>query len=286
VSRTVTNSEPVTTTLFSPLQLRPRALLSQLSAGFARWMTAYVVPFRSLVTEHRTAVVVQSLALDYATPNLTFDDAVWLTAETRMATGESGEWLHLWTDVRSGDRTVAEGRLRIRVLELAGEESLAARPGTLPETLRDCFTADERLPDDARKVLRIDKPPMPDEEAIGARHWRLPLLRSQCELADQWSFVEMVELATCARDRLYTTDDCPAPAVRDALGAPLHSVRAVFRKPMFLFDECAVTTSARASATGPELVFTHDFAPVDARRSHLTVWETLTTRPGAPRHDR
>ncbi len=35
------------------------------------------------------------------------------------------------------------------------------------------------------------------EVTLPAQEWRTPLLRSHCDVADQWSFVEMTQLATC-----------------------------------------------------------------------------------------
>lgn len=268
--------------MFSPLQLRPRPLLTMMSGGFARWMATYVAPFGELISEHRTAVVVQSLEIDYAYPSLRFEDAVWLTAVTRMRTFECAEWLHLTTDFQSGDRLVARGRLMIRVLALAGDESLAARPSALSAGLRRRFAHDEVIPAEERRALAGSAPAMAGEEILPAQEWRTPLLRSHCEVADQWSFVEMAELATCARERLFTTGMAASPVVRNALSSPFRNLRAVFRRPMFVFDECAVTTSARPAPDGAGVVFVHNAGPVSSSRPHLTVWETLY--PGSNDH--
>lgn len=280
--REVASTEPVTTTMFSPLQLRPRSLLSTMSGGFARWMAAYVAPFGELVADHHTAVVVQSLEIDYTAPNLRFEEAAWLTAVTRMRTFDCAEWLHLTTDFRSGNRLVATGRLMIRVLALAGDASLAARPGALSAGLRRRFADDEVIPAEERRALAGSAPAMAGETLLPAQEWRTPLLRSHCEVADQWSFVEMVELATCARERLFTTGPASSAVVREALGSPFRNLRAVFRRPMFVFDECVITTAARPARDGAGVVFIHNAGPASSARAHLTVWETLY--PGSREH--
>lgn len=261
--------------MFSPSQLRPRSLLTMMSGGFARWMATHVAPFGELIAEHHTAVVVQSLEIDYAYPSLRFEDAVWLSAATRMRTFECAEWLHLTTDFRAGDRLVARGRLMIRVLALAGDESLAARPSVLSARLRRRFADDEVIPAEERRNFAGSAPAMVGEMILPAQEWRTPLLRSHCEVADQWSFVEMAEVATCARERLFTTEMASSPVVREALSSLCRNVRAVFRRPMFVFDECAITTAARPAADGAGVVFIHNVSPVSSSRPHLTVWETL-----------
>lgn len=280
--REVSFTEPITTTLFSPLQLRPRALLTLLSSSFARWMATYVAPFRQLIAEHHTAVVVQSLAVDYETPDLKFEDADWLTVRTHMSITESGEWLYLSTNYLAEQRTVAHGRLVMRVLELAGDESLAARPGALPPHLRGLFESDEVVPTDVRRTFRVSRPSTIGDEIVPPQKWHTTLFRSHCEVADQWSFVEMPELTTCARERLFSADLSSSQIRRNSLlGAPFRNLRAVFRKPMFVLDECCVTTSAaRLAPPHDDLIFTHNVTQAASSRPHLTVWETLAAPSG------
>lgn len=274
--REVSVTEPVTTTMFSPLQMRPRSLLTMVASGFARWMATYSAPFPELIAEHHTAVVVQSLSVDYNQPDLRFEDAAWLTVVTGLTMDDSGERLYLSTAFRAGNRAIAHSLLGLRVLSLAGDESLAARPSALPARLREHFAPEEIVVRSAQSALHPSPPALNCEELISAQEWRTPLLRSHCEVADQWSFIEMIELATCARERLFAVGLSSSPVLRDALGTPFLSLRARFRKPMFVFDECQITTSTKTTPTGGNLVFIHEFKTESATRSHLTVWETLS----------
>ncbi|MBP2404618.1 hypothetical protein [Streptomyces syringium] len=278
-ARETTFREPLYTTQFSPLQLRPRALLDLAANGFARWLAEHLTPFPHLLHEHRTAVVVRIARIDYAAPDLRFADASWLDVQVRVTTGGSGEWLVLSMDYAAGGRVAARVRLVMRVLSVAEPESLAAQPGVLPPALLAEFTGAERLPsDEFREQSRIRQPFDLGAELITPQEWETTLSRSQCEVADQWSFVEMIELATSARERLFTAADSalPADTVRPAVRAPVRSLVAFFQRPMFVFDACRTITRAHHARQGGGTVFRHDIGHAGAARTAgLRVWELL-----------
>jgi hypothetical protein len=110
------------------------------------------------------------------------------------------------------------------------------------------------------------------QQMFGSQEWLTPLFRSHCELADQWSFIEMLELATLARERFFAYDGS-SPVARDAVRAPVRDVGAVFRRPMFVFDECRVVTSTHRAAQNGNVVFLHQMDRSALRRTHLTIWE-------------
>ncbi|KPC60782.1 hypothetical protein [Streptomyces chattanoogensis] len=118
--------EPLWTTQFSPLQLRPRALSDLAINGFARYLAEHLVPFPALVHKHGTAVVVRSLRLDYVAPDLCFAHAPWLDVGVRMTASVRGEWLGITLDYRTDDRPAARARLVLRVLTVADPDSLSA----------------------------------------------------------------------------------------------------------------------------------------------------------------
>ena len=278
MTREITFTEPVVTTQFSVHQLRPRALAGLMLGGFARWMDAHVVSFPQLIDEYNSAVVIRSLLIDYQRPDLRFTEAAWLTIRVRMRVSTDADWLLVGLDYLAGERLAARGRLVLRVVSVGGDESLAATPGVLPDTLRSLFKADEVHPFTGTSTFRDPMPPLMTEQALGAQEWLTPLFRSHCEVADQWSFIEMLELATLARERFFARDDSP-PVARDAVRAPVRSVGAVFRRPMFVFDECRVVTSARRVEQNGHVVFLHQMDRSALRKTHLTVWEVLDTTP-------
>ncbi|MGW1198634.1 hypothetical protein ACWD4B_22760 [Streptomyces sp. NPDC002536] len=275
-ARDTTFREPLYPTRFSPLQLRPRALFDLAANGLARWFAEHLTPFPHLVHKHRTAVVVRTARLDYTTPDLRFADTPWLDVRARLATDGPGEWLVLTMDYEAGGRTAARVRLVLRVLGVAEPGTLSAEPGALPPDLLAGFTAAERLsPHTFREQARTRQPFALGPELLAPREWETTLLRSQCEVADQWSFIEMIELATTARERLFTT---PGPTVLPAVRAPIRSLVAFFRRPMFVFDTCRTVTHTHHTPQPGRTVFRHDIAHADPSRTAaatLRVWELL-----------
>ncbi|GHF28913.1 hypothetical protein [Streptomyces morookaense] len=267
--------EPLYPTRFSPLQLRPRTLLDLAVNGLARWLAEHLTPFPHLVHKHRTAIVVRTLRLDCTTPDLRFADTPWLDVRARLATTGSGEWLVLSLAYEAGGRTAARARLVLRVLAVAEPETLSAEPGALPPDLLAGFTEAERLPPDAlRELARTRQPFGLGTELLAPQEWETTLSRSQCEVADQWSFIEMIELATTARERLSTTTGPALPAAH----APVRSLAAFFQRPMFVFDTCRTVTRAHHAPRGGRTVFRHDIghaAPPRTAAAGLRVWELL-----------
>jgi len=269
VPRRISCTEPSATTMFSPLQLRPRMLLSHVSAGFSRWLAEYVTPFPTMLDTYGSAVVVTAVRIDYAVPCPGFSDAPWLTVHVGLRIDPSGKRMHVEIDCTADGRPVAHVSTTLRVLTVADGDSLSASPGVLHPELREAFTPDE--------TVDIPKPATPSTEGptlvLPPREWRTFISRSHAELADQWSFIEMIELATQARDRLFTENlHAPLPP-HQVIGTPTRTLQAAFHRPMFVYDPCAITTSAHRTPDG--LHFHHHIGPPDAPQPHLTVWETL-----------
>ncbi|WP_211337728.1 MULTISPECIES: hypothetical protein [Lentzea] len=257
--------------MFSPLQLRPRTLLGLVSPCLARWLAEYVTTFPAMVETYRSAVVVSSLRIDYATPYLRFTDAPWLTVRSGLRIDQRGEWLQVDIDCVADDRSVARVTATMRVLTVTDASSLAASPGVLHPDLLKRFTPAETMtavpPPHSRPTL-----PAP---VLAPQHWQTFISRSHAEVADQWSFVEMVELATQARERLYVENlHDPLPSCH-VVGTPTQILRAVFLRPMFVYDPCQVISSAHLDPDTSTLCFRHQIGHPSAPRPHLTVWETL-----------
>ncbi|MEU8763600.1 hypothetical protein [Streptomyces sp. NPDC048659] len=320
--RPITFTDPVRTTQFSPRQLRPRAVLDLAFNGFARWMEAHLVPFPRLLHAHHRALAVQSLRIDYRAPDPVFADYTdrpRLTARTSVTFSDCGGFAAVelscaapggrgWRDGpgdeggcpgRDGEgpgagrhtgREAVRARLIARILELQDAASMSALPGTLPPELRSLLSADGlgpaaglRSPDLRPDPFGADATP-----AVLARDWRTSLHRGHCEVADQWSFVEMTELAAQARERLYTVgppgappDTPPPPAALDAVRLPLRALVAVFHRPLFVFDACRVRTTAHTPVPAVGPVYRHEVYADGggARRDgrpHLRVWELLS----------
>ncbi|GHE38248.1 hypothetical protein GCM10017673_45750 [Streptosporangium violaceochromogenes] len=268
--------EAVYTTQFSALQLRPRTLLDLAVNGLARYMAEHLTPFPSFVHHHNTSVVVRTVYLDYTPPDLHFADAPWLEMHVGMVASGTGEWLSLTVDYQAGDRPVARVRLILRVVTVVDPSSLAAQPGRLPESLLARFPADRRQPAKAFLGQARAAPPFPaGPQLFATQRHETTLTRTHCEVADQWSFVEMVEMATVARERLFETLGPSNDVVHQAIGAPVRRLIASYRRPMFVFDRCHTLTQAHRSPDAKHTVFEHTFQTPVGDKPHLHVWEIL-----------
>jgi hypothetical protein len=269
--REISYTEPVVTTMFSPLQLRPRTLLGLVSPCLARWLAEYVTTFPAMVDTYRSAVVVASLRIVYAAPHLRFTDASWLTVRSGLRVDRRGEWLQVDIDCAAGDRSVAQVGATMRVLTVTDGGSLAASPGVLHPDLRKRFTPAETV----TAFPQPDPEPTLAAAVVPPQCWQTFISRSHAEVADQWSFVEMVELATQARERLFVEHRHDPLPSRHVVGTPTRTLRAVFLRPMFVYDPCQVTSSAHLDRDTSTLCFRHQIGHPSSPRPQLTVWETL-----------
>ncbi|WP_197366935.1 hypothetical protein, partial [Streptomyces clavuligerus] len=218
--RTVTFHHPTDPTQFGPEQLRPRVLLGMVMTTLARWLAEHLVPYSRLMYEHRTAFVFSTVHLTYAEPSVRFADADSLQITGAVAVSESATYLRVTaeiTSLRYGHpdevRPVGSLHAALRVVTVAETEALSAEPGALPGPLFRAFRPDEIYAPDRAAIARAAALPEGTELFRAPGH-EVTLCRSHCELADQWSFSEVVEVATTARERLFTDPAVPAPVRR------------------------------------------------------------------------
>jgi hypothetical protein len=100
---------------------------------------------------------------------------------------------------------------------------------------------------------------------------RHPLLihRHDCEVADQWSFIEIPSHAEAARECLVMERAADVPALSATMTNPLRSVHAEIRKPLFVLDEATIATSVHRS--GDEIGVIHRLC--SATEEHAVVVE-------------
>src|SRR5688572_27204171 len=86
---------PVDTSLFTPLQLQPRAVLWMAMTGWARWLSEHwEMSFPRLLDEHGIGMVVAGFDVDYLRPFSFFDSGA-LIAMVRVRVREDGALLFL-----------------------------------------------------------------------------------------------------------------------------------------------------------------------------------------------
>ncbi|MGW0995652.1 hypothetical protein [Streptomyces sp. NPDC002520] len=245
-------------------------------SGLARWLATHLVPYPDLLGKHHTGLVAAAVRLDYDRPHLRFHDADWLTATVTLEVSETGTWMRLRTKVTTPAGPAATAVLELRPVNLGDErESMSALAGCLPEQLLSAFAVEERFTADPRAATRAAVPPKSGAELSEAAQYPLQLYRSHCEVADQWSFIEMSELFTQARERMFFGHPQPPDRLRLAVSAPVRSFSALLRRPMYSFDECTGTTRAFDAPNG--VVFVHALRRSSATGPNISAWELIET---------
>lgn len=221
----------------SPQQVHPWSMLGLGMSGWARWLGAHLVPFRALVREHQTGVVIVGFDLEYLAPFTFFDaDAFELTVTARVR--DDGRLLWFELSFVGPQGRWARASVVGRVVRINDGTSLAAQPAALPGPLLERFLPADRFGGSVPRVLepRIRDVPWSDEASSPLR-----VHRGHCEAADQWSFTELPRIVADAREAwaLRASDD---PRARIGLGTPVRRLIAELTRPLYIFDAATVTT--------------------------------------------
>jgi hypothetical protein len=243
-------------------------------AGWAHFLLMHVKSFRTLLQVHHFGVVVVGIVIDYHEPLTFFDcDTLLTTAGVRLRKG--GDLLELSVTVDGAGRRAATVLLTLMPLVVSDGEDLGARPEKMSQKLLDtfAFSADET-------DLSTPARPMPGL----LRQWQnvqifcqgktaFCLHRTLCEVADQWSFIEVPALCGAGRESLILAQAKDRPQLRAGLSRPLRRLVAELQKPYFVFDEGFVET--RAYELSETLTFVHELRAKRSPNPHGTIIETF-----------
>jgi len=241
--RHVRFSIPTDTSLFTPLQLQPRILLWLGMNGWARWLREHLVSFRELMREHQLAVVVLAVHLEYLAP-LGFFDVDELVVEGRWRARMGGILLQGDYDYFGAGQTVARARCLLRPVRLQGLESLAAVPSRLSRSLLQRFQPDEVDRERPEFVVTELVQELERGDAIAEHTSALMIHRHDCEVADQWSFIDIPNHVGAVRERLVLERAGDVPALSASLSHPLRSFDVELSRPMYLLDQGTISTKA------------------------------------------
>jgi hypothetical protein len=287
--RAITFETPTGPTQFGPEQIRPRVLLGLAMTSLGCWFAAHLVPHSRLLNDYRTGFVFTTVQLDNALPDLRFADADWLAVTSRVTVSDSAKYLHLTVDIdarldtqESATRRVASFNADLRAVTVVESEALTATPGTLPGPLYARFLPEEIYQPDRTAIARAATPPE-GKEIFNSNGQETILCRSHCEVADQWSFIEVLELLTTARERLFLQSGVPAAVGRLAVAHPVRNIVGVFHRSMYVFDTCRISTRVLTSSTeDSRLTFTYSLDDPARPGTCVTAWENVTMPEGNP----
>ena len=264
------------TSAFTPDQLQPRFLLGVMMNGWAHWLCDHAISFRRLLLEHNTGVVVLGGELEYHEP-LRFFDADSLEVDVSVRALKSGGIVQVdgtfWT--HDGKKAVTM-RGVCRPVQIA-DMALGAIPGSLPPKVLACFQPDEiEQASPARPVGPLVEDIEKTATLITKAEHPIFIHRHQCEVADQWSYIETAGLAERGRETTCREGRKELPILNRGLGVSLRSYWIELSRPMFVYDTGSIATSVYQYGETKELVFIHRInSPSAGGRPHAVIVERL-----------
>ncbi|CNI64018.1 Uncharacterised protein [Yersinia frederiksenii] len=255
--RTVNMTYPIHTCLFTALQFHGRELLSLALNGEWLWFEYHLnISLPTLIQEYRQSMVVTAFEIEYTASFEFFDANQFTVSVTKVRVRQKDTVLEFNYEFSANNVIFSRVMICFRLLVLFGDEALTAQSGKIDEKLLQRFLPEEI---DSSNMVRAAPKLLSKIESEGqfiTEHNNLfTLYRHQCEVADQWSFIELPTLASAGRERLIISlDDDPAE-LSCTMGKPIKSIVAKLSCPFFLFDEGRVRT--RAYLLNKQPIFVH-----------------------------
>jgi hypothetical protein len=269
--RTVRLDLAVDTSFYTALQLQPRVLLAQSFHALASWYRTNLVPFPELIRDHRLGTVILSIELRYL-ERLGFFDSDTLTVETGLTLRRRASRLEQTTTFSAAGRTAAQVRTVLCPVAILEEHSLSATPTPMPPELVRRFEHDE-IDDSApaRSVPSLLESLRSGHDQVAEGEHRFRIAHHQCEVAEQWAFIEVPALTESSREAI-AVDRCAAtPVLKRCLAQPMTALDLELYKPHFIFEHGVVRTEALASPSA--LAFVHELRSGDGKERHGVVVE-------------
>jgi hypothetical protein len=272
MARLVEFEVPFDTSYFSAVQLQPRALSAVTWNALARWLRVHLVPFPQLIQRERCGLVVLGFSLEYLAP-LGFFDADALVARAGLRAIRRGARAQLDVRFSAGGREVATTRLLLCPVAICEEVSLAAEPRPFGPELLARFHADEIDSSCPARVVPQRRATIERARAITQRISPFVIHRHACEVAEQWSWVDVAAHVESAREALALAEQQRCGLLRRALAEPMRRFDVELSRPYYSFDQGDIVS--RAFETEGRLSLVHAFTSGGGATLHGTVVESF-----------
>lgn len=255
MGRHVAFEVPTDSGQFTWLQLQPKSLLGLSWNGYARWLREYLVSFPKLIRDEGYGAVILDVDIQYIEP-LTFFEADTLEVDVALRARKRGKRLELTTNFSGGGRQAAIVTIVLCPVEIKDQETLTAAPASLSSDLLARFQSDE-VDDDGPKrqvpelVERIES----EGKFLGERKDSFHVHHHYCEVAEQWSFIEVPNIAESLRESLALEQVASEPLFRMCLDQPVKRINVELYQPYFVYENGHVTTQAYGLDSG--IAFLH-----------------------------
>jgi acyl-CoA thioesterase FadM len=262
------------TSHFTPDQLQTRFVLQTCMNGWARWARANLAPFNELIRDWHFGLVVVRAHVQWLRPFTFFDsDVVEVTSACTVRPNR--RLMHGEVEFSAGGHEVVLielGMVPIRITD----ESLTAEPAPVSDEVFARFREDEvRSAPGRQRVTVRAKALRADGHHLGHATHEFRICRSDIEVADQWSFIEVPNHTAGARENMILSGT--HAALDGALARPVRSIQMEITRPLYIFDEARVETDAYLVEDAP--VFVHEIASAGSGGGmHALVVEELGTR--------
>ncbi len=253
------------TSLFTPTQLQTTAVGRLAFQAGTRWLRDHLCSHRVLLAEHRVGLVLWSLQIDYEQP-LRFQDAdAVLLDVSACVRGLQASQLDMAMTITGPAGVAVRAQATSVPLQLGGDAALSGSPRGLPPALVAAFHDDEvdrtpRLSSVRAQRGKLDR----DGQELGRNTTQWTIYRHQCEVADQWYWVETLGFAGAGREELVRNKGNVAPELRRGLTERLRRVEVTWLRAGQLWDRLELETVAYRQGGG--VVFCHELRVADDPR--------------------
>jgi hypothetical protein len=237
---------PMDQTLFNPLQFQTRALLSLAKSSMWSWLYQRAgISFPDLARQHDQSLVAVEADVEYVRAFGVFDSDEYSVSVVKVRARQGNTVLEMYHEFAGEGGVFARVRMLWRLLELDGDQALTGIPGRFRDSVLQRLTPGEIDPSRERRYVdgfrgRIEQQ---GEKVAEGRHG-FTLYRHQCEVADQWCFLEVPAFASQGREGLIEALEHDPFALRASLCKPLHKVLVKLSCPFYLFEQGEVLSTA------------------------------------------
>lgn len=257
MSRSIRFTMPSESSLFTPMQLQARAPAWMWMSGWARWTKEHWVSFRKLIQEYQYSVVVLGYTIEFVEP-LGFYDVDDIDVEVWSRIKGSGRFVESNIHYYGANGLAVRGRWVLLPVKIQDAESLAAQPAPLSDKLLAMLPADELFAekpanDVPQRLERIQ------QQATPVAEYERPFTihRHHCEVADQWCFAEIPSMVAESREAMALAQMEQADQLVSALSKPLSRLDVKLTRPLYVFEEARIDTTAYHLAEESTLFFVH-----------------------------
>lgn len=253
-NHTTIRDYPIDTSLFSPVQFQVRSILSLAMNNTWEWLSEAGVSFPRFIKEFKQGLVVAFVDISYLAPFKFLDSDRFFVHTKPGRIRRQGTFLEGCIDFVAQQTVFARLHVRSAVLKLSGDEAMGGVPGALAPPLLALFSEN----DDANEPIKMPLPALlkdiSDKPAVAEGRHSFRVYRHQCEVADQWCFIELAGWAEEARHNMVMNSTING--LKKSFKQPMKRYITKYARPLFFMDEGEILS--KAYLADDRLIFVHE----------------------------